>query len=52
MVRRLVGAGIDVNAIVPAPELGLEDVFLQLTGESGGEQPRAKRRGLFRRAGR
>jgi len=52
MVRRLVGAGIDVNAIVPAPELGLEDVFLQLTGESGSEQPRSRKRGLFRRAGR
>jgi ABC-2 type transport system ATP-binding protein len=52
MVRRLVDAGIDVNAIVPAPELGLEDVFLQLTGEGGGERPRARKRGLFRRAGR
>jgi ABC-2 type transport system ATP-binding protein len=50
LVRRLVGAGIDVNAIVPAPELGLEDVFLELTGEGGAETPRARRRGLFRRA--
>jgi len=48
MVRRLVGAGVDVKAVVPAPEAGLEDVFLELTG-AGTEQPKARRR---RRLGR
>ena len=31
MVRRLVGAGVDVLAVVPAIEQGLEDMFLELT---------------------
>ncbi|MCZ7663228.1 MAG: ABC transporter ATP-binding protein [Thermoleophilia bacterium] len=34
MVRRLVAAGIDVRAVVPAVEQGLEDFFLELTGDS------------------
>ncbi|NTV04877.1 ABC transporter ATP-binding protein, partial [bacterium] len=33
MVRRLVGDGLDVHAVVPAPEQGLEDFFLELTGD-------------------
>jgi ABC-type multidrug transport system ATPase subunit len=32
MVRRLVTGGVDVLAIVPAVEQGLEDMFLELTG--------------------
>jgi len=43
MVRRLVAGGIDIRAVVPAVEQGLEDMFLELTssvesaspGESG-----------------
>jgi ABC-2 type transport system ATP-binding protein len=31
MVRRLVADGLDVRAVVPAPEQGLEDFFLELT---------------------
>ena len=34
MVRRLVAEGIDVRAVVPAAEQGLEDFFLELTGDS------------------
>jgi hypothetical protein len=34
MVRRLVAEGIDVRAVVPAMEQGLEDFFLELTGDS------------------
>lgn len=34
MVRHLVAEGIDVRAVVPAVEQGLEDFFLQLTGTS------------------
>ncbi len=31
MVRRLVADNIDVRAVVPAMEQGLEDMFLELT---------------------
>jgi hypothetical protein len=31
MVRRLVAEGIDVKAVVPSVEQGLEDMFLELT---------------------
>ena len=50
MVRRLVGDGIEVRAVVPAPEQGLEDFFLELTGtDAAGEPQRRKRRaGLAR----
>ncbi len=48
MVRRLVGDGIDVRAVVPAPEQGLEDFFLELTQDEGGPA-RAKRRAGLRR---
>jgi len=34
IVRRLVAEGIDVRAVVPAVEQGLEDFFLELTGAS------------------
>ena len=34
MVRRLVAEGIDVRAVVPSPEQGLEDFFLGLTQSS------------------
>jgi ABC-2 type transport system ATP-binding protein len=43
MVRRLVAADVDVRAVVPAPERGLEDVFLELTGAQD-EAPRPTRR--------
>jgi ABC-type multidrug transport system ATPase subunit len=33
MVRRLVAGGVDVLAVVPAFEQGLEDMFLELTSE-------------------
>jgi hypothetical protein len=33
MVRRLVGDGVDILAVVPAIEQGLEDMFLELTAE-------------------
>ncbi len=56
MVRRLVGADIDVRAVVPAPERGLEDVFLELTGEDDAarayEPPRRGMFAAFRRGGR
>jgi hypothetical protein len=32
MVRRLVADGVEVRAVVPASEQGLEDFFLELTG--------------------
>lgn len=44
MVRRLVAAEIDVRAVVPAPERGLEDVFLELTGSDAEEPPPTARR--------
>ncbi|MHB9150763.1 MAG: ABC transporter ATP-binding protein [Thermoleophilia bacterium] len=34
IVRQLVSEGIDVRAVVPAVEQGLEDFFLQLTGDA------------------
>lgn len=34
MVRRLVAEGIDVRAIIPAVEQGLEDFFLELTASA------------------
>jgi ABC-2 type transport system ATP-binding protein len=51
-VRRLVGAGVDVRAVVPAAQLGLEDVFLELTQSDEAERPRQTRRkrGLFGRS--
>ena len=33
VVRRLVADGLDIFAVVPAVEQGLEDMFLELTGE-------------------
>jgi len=36
MVRKLVAGNIDILAIVPAIEQGLEDMFLELTAESEG----------------
>ena len=49
MVRRLVADGLDVRAVVPAHEQGLEDFFLELTREdkSGPARPR-RRAGLGR----
>jgi len=43
-VRRLVGAGVDVRAVVPAAQLGLEDVFLELTQSDEAERPHQARR--------
>lgn len=50
MVRRLVADGVEVRAVVPAPEQGLEDFFLELTGTDDANRPApAKRRaGLSR----
>jgi ABC-2 type transport system ATP-binding protein len=49
LVRRLVGDGVEVRAVVPAPEQGLEDFFLELTGDEAGEPaPRKRRAGLAR----
>jgi ABC-type multidrug transport system ATPase subunit len=36
MVRKLVAGNVDVLAVVPAIEQGLEDMFLELTAESEG----------------
>ena len=47
MVRRLVADGLAVRAVVPAPEQGLEDFFLELTGDR--RRPAGRRRS--RRAG-
>jgi ABC-2 type transport system ATP-binding protein len=56
LVRRLVGADVDVRAVVPAPERGLEDVFLELTGEDdaarAGAVPRRGMLAALRRGGR
>jgi ABC-2 type transport system ATP-binding protein len=49
MVRRLVADGLEVHAVVPAPEQGLEDFFLELTAEDQGGPARAKRRAGLRR---
>jgi ABC-type multidrug transport system ATPase subunit len=48
LVRRLVDDRLDVRAVVPAPQQGLEDFFLQLT-ESDNEAPVGKKRGFFRK---
>ncbi len=40
MVRRLVADQIDVLAVVPAVEQGLEDMFLELTAHEDAEEPR------------
>ena len=49
MVRRLVADGIAVRAVVPAPEQGLEDFFLELTGTDGDRPaPKKRRAGLAR----
>jgi ABC-2 type transport system ATP-binding protein len=49
MVRRLVADGVAVRAVVPAPEQGLEDFFLELTGTDGeGPAPKKRRAGLAR----
>ncbi|HEX5641433.1 MAG TPA: ABC transporter ATP-binding protein [Thermoleophilia bacterium] len=50
MVRRLVEDGVEVRAVVPASEQGLEDFFLELTGtDAPGEPAGGKRRaGLAR----
>jgi ABC-2 type transport system ATP-binding protein len=47
LVRVLVGDGLDVRAVVPATEQGLEDFFLELTQDEG-TRPAGKRRGLGR----
>jgi ABC-2 type transport system ATP-binding protein len=41
LVRRLVAAQLDVHAVVPAPEQGLEDFFLELTQSSDVDSGRA-----------
>jgi ABC-type multidrug transport system ATPase subunit len=41
MVRRLVAERVEVQAVVPANEQGLEDMFLELTAS---EEPSEKRR--------
>jgi hypothetical protein len=52
LVRRLVAGDLDVRAVVPSSEQGLEDYFLELTARDEDEAPRApKRRGLLRRRG-
>ncbi len=43
MVRRLVAAGLGVDAVIPAREQGLEDYFLGLTQSSGRRRSRRKR---------
>ena len=49
LVRRLVADGLAVRAVVPAPEQGLEDFFLELTGAGEAPPAPAKRRaGLAR----
>ena len=48
MVRRLVEDGLDVRAVVPAPEQGLEDFFLELTRDDAGAAPAKRRAGLRR----
>jgi uncharacterized protein YbjT (DUF2867 family) len=48
-VRRLLADGVEVRAVVPAPEQGLEDFFLELTGTDGEvSEPRKRRAGLAR----
>ena len=49
MVRRLVADGVEVRAVVPASEQGLEAFFLELTGTDGeGRTPAKRRTGLAR----
>ena len=48
MIRRLVEDGVDVRAVVPASEQGLEDFFLELTYDAGEPGRGKKRRGLAR----
>ena len=49
MVRQLVADGIEVRAMIPAAEQGLEDFFLELTGTDGeGPAPTKRRAGLAR----
>ena len=53
MVRRLVADGIAVRAVVPAPEQGLEDFFLELTGaDDANPATESRRRGIARVLGR
>jgi ABC-type multidrug transport system ATPase subunit len=51
MVRRLVADGIDITAVVPATEQGLEDMFLELTA-SDESQPQQQSTGRRRKGGR
>ncbi len=51
MVRRLISDGLDVRAVVPAPEQGLEDFFLELTEDDGGRERPRRRRGIARLLG-
>jgi hypothetical protein len=47
---RLVARDLDVRAVIPAPEQGLEDYFLELTASDENEAPLApRRRGWLRR---
>lgn len=39
MVRRLVAADVDILAVVPAMEQGLEDMFLELTADDAARTP-------------
>jgi len=48
MVRRLVAGNVDVRAVVPAGEQGLEDFFLELTYDAGDSEPKKRRAGLAR----
>ena len=48
LVRALVQDGLDVRAVVPATEQGLEDFFLELTQDDGARPASAGRRGLAR----
>jgi len=53
MVRRLVADGIAVRAVVPAPEQGLEDFFLELTSDDDAKPAvESRRRGIARVLGR
>ena len=53
MVRRLVADGIAVRAVVPAPEQGLEDFFLELTGADDAKPAtESRRRGIARVLGK
>jgi hypothetical protein len=50
MVRRLVAGNVDIMAIVPAVEQGLEDMFLELTSTAEVALPQAI--GRSRKGGR